>query len=145
MRHVTHMNLCTRANSLQMQWHVHPRELATNAMASIRKECVLSHKKNSSPRANSMQMRYRSERKQGLNDAGSRTDFRTTSSTRESDFKNGHISRFYFVLTRSNLVGKVVLCARTFHALNSWIWSQERDFKGFFLEKRPWKRELQMF
>jgi len=57
---------------------MHPRELATNAMASIRKECVLSHKKNSSPHANSMQMRYRSERKQGLNGAGSRTDFRTT-------------------------------------------------------------------
>jgi len=29
-------------------------------------------------------------------------------------FPNGHISRFYFVPTLSNLVGKVLLCARNF-------------------------------
>jgi len=33
---------------------------------------------------------------------------------------------------------------RTFHTLNSWIWIHESDFTSFFLEKRPWKRFLQM-
>jgi len=42
----------------------------------------------------------------------------------------------------SNLFGKVFLCGRIWpqvHLNLNSIWIHESDFKGFFLEKRPWK------
>jgi len=48
----------------------------------------------------------------------------------------------HFPSNPSNLVGKVLLCGRSFPKLFQGTIFQERNFKGFFLEKRPWKRFL---
>ena len=80
--------------------------------------------------------------------AGSRTDVWTTFP--DSLFQKWDPERPYlhiFLLfwshgSPSNLVGKDFLCGRSWpqlHSMISWTIFHERDFKGFFLEERPWK------
>jgi len=74
---------------------------------------------------------------------GSRINFWTFSQTHisTSELMNGHISRFCSVVQ----VIQVISSAKFFSveevdlSFNSWIWIHESDFKGFILEKRPWK------
>jgi len=70
--------------------------------------------------------------------ASSRFNFGPHSQTHfsKSEFKTGRISRFCFVFQVIQVIssGKVDL------NFISWICIHESDFKGFFLEKRPWKR-----
>jgi len=60
----------------------------------------------------------------------------------KSEFKNGHISRFCFVFQVFQVIssGKFFSAEEVDFSFISWIWIHESDFKGFFLEKRPWKK-----
>jgi len=59
----------------------------------------------------------------------------------KSEFKNGHISRFCFVLQVIQVIswGKFSSAEEVDLSFGSWIWIHESDFKGVFLEERPWK------
>jgi len=59
----------------------------------------------------------------------------------KSEFKNGHISRFCSVFQVIQVISspKFFSAEEVDFSFNSWIWIHESDFKGFFLEKRPWK------
>jgi len=63
--------------------------------------------------------------------AGSIFGLLSRSSVHESDFKNGHISRFYFVPNLSNFVGKVLL-GRSFPKL---------ELKNEISKASFWKRD----
>jgi len=59
----------------------------------------------------------------------------------KSESKNGHISRCCFIFQVISVIssGKFFSAEEVDLSFISWIWIHESDFKGFFLEKRPWK------
>jgi len=80
----------------------------------------------------------------GRADTGSRINIWTFSQTHisKSELKNGHFSRFCSVFQVIQEISSAKFSLRkklTSAWAISWIWIHESDFKGFFLEKRPWK------
>ena len=75
--------------------------------------------------------------------AGNRINVWTFSQTHisKSGLKHGHISRFCSVFQLIQVISSAefVSAEEVNLSPNSWIWIHESDFKGFFLEKRPWK------
>jgi len=71
--------------------------------------------------------------------AGPNTEPLFRSSNAEPDFKNGHIFRFHFVSNPSNLVGKDLLCRRSWLQLHFKNEGTPPDFQPSFWQKKTVK------